>query len=284
MSARRRVTLRAQWLGQQLRELRDANELTLNDAADYLQRNNGTVSRFETGEYPIRRPDLMALLDLYGVSDGQRRSALMKLSEEVWQKGWWDGYAEDVAGWLIDYVWLESRAETIHTFDITAIHGLLQTRDYAEALIRTTDPEASDVQVDRWVELRMTRQEILDREDSPHLSVILDEAALRRTVSGPQVMVTQLSHLVAYAQRPNIEIRILPFRAGAHPSTAGAFRILTMADPFPEVAYVESPAGTVYIETPETDRLVSLYDRLWRQALGQAESVEWISKTAEELR
>lgn len=283
MSARRRVTLRAQWLGQQLRELREANELTLNDAADYLQRNNGTVSRFETGEYPIRRPDVMALLDLYGVSDGQRRSALMKLSEEVWQKGWWDGYADDVAGWLIDYVWLESRANAIHTFDITAVHGLLQTREYAEALIRTADPDASDAQVERWVELRMARQEVLDRDDPPRLSVILDEAALQRVVGGPTIMAAQLGRL-ADSSRSNIDVRILPFRAGAHPSTSGAFSVLTMTDPFPEVAYVESPAGAIYIETPETDRLVTLYDRLWQGSLEADDSAELIAKAAEELQ
>ena len=98
MAAPQWVTLRSQWLGQQLRELREANGLKIKEVAEYLQRDPGTVSRFESGFYPIRRPDLMALLGLYGISDRKRRDALMTLSEDVWQKGWWDGYAGDVAG------------------------------------------------------------------------------------------------------------------------------------------------------------------------------------------
>lgn len=284
MSAQRRVTLRAQWLGQQLRELREANDLTLRDAADYLQRSSGTVSRFESAEYPIRRPDVMALLDLYGVSDERRRAGLMKLSEEVWQKGWWDGYSEDVAGWFVDYVWLENRADRIRMFQVTPIPGLLQTRTYAENVIRAAEPEASSAQVERWVELRMTRQEILDREKPPYLHAVLDEAALRRTTGGPKVMAQQLAHLAECADRPYIDIRVLPFSAGSHASPAGAFSILHMTDPFPEVAHVESPAGAIYIETPDSDHLVALYDRLVEEALGAAESANLISATAEELQ
>src|SRR5262245_6216725 len=108
MAAPKQVTLRAQWLGQELRELRAAKRLMLREAAAYLQRDPSTVSRFESGEYPIRRPDLMALMDLYGVADAARRDNLMKLSQEVWQKGWWDGYADDVTGSFVDYIWLES--------------------------------------------------------------------------------------------------------------------------------------------------------------------------------
>ena len=284
MSPRRRVTLRAQWLGQQLRELREANGLTLSDAADYLQRNQATVGRFETAEYPIRRPDVMALLDLYGVSDGQQRTALMKLSEDVWQKGWWDGYADEVAGWFVDYVWVESRATEIRSFDDTLLPGLLQTPRYAEAAIRAADPEASADQVARWIELRMTRQQVLAGEDPPQLMAILDEALLHRLVGGPEVIREQLLHLVACANLSNIQMRLLPFRTGAHASPSGAFKLFTMADPYPEVAYAETPAGAIYVETPDTDRFEKTYDRMWKATLGAAESAELISATAEGLQ
>lgn len=284
MGAQRRVTLRAQWLGQQLRELREANDLTLRDAADYLQRNSGTVSRFESAEYPIRRPDVMALLDLYGVSDERRRTGLMKLSEDVWQKGWWDGYSEDVAGWFVDYVWVESRAQTIRSFDNTLLPGLLQTREYAESAMRCADPDLSTEQLARGLELRMTRQHILTGENAPHLSVVLDEALLRRAVGGPHVLREQLDHLVTCAQLSNVDLRVLPFRTGAHASPTGEFKLFTMADPYPEVAYVETPAGAIYVETPDTDRFVTRYDRLSKATLGAAESVELISATAEEFQ
>jgi hypothetical protein len=103
------------------------------------QRNTATVSRFESGEYPIRRPDLMALLDLYGVSERRKRDGLLRLSEDVWQKGWWDGYKPDVECQFVDYMWLESRATAIRAFDCVVLPGLLQTREYAEAVITAAD-------------------------------------------------------------------------------------------------------------------------------------------------
>lgn len=283
MAAPKWVTLRSQWLGQQLRELREANDLILKDVAEYLQRDPATVSRFESGGYPIRRPDLLALLDLYGVADSRRREALMKLSQEVWQKGWWDGYAGEVVGWLIDYVWLESRAREIRTFDNTLLPGLLQTEDYARAVITAADFDVDAEQRARWLELRMTRQGILDGGNFPRLAAIIDEAVLRRQVGGPECLVAQLHRLAEHAIQPNIEIRVLPFSAGAHASPTGAFRILTIEKPFPEVAYAETPKGAIYVESPDTERLVQTYDELQKLALTPRESVELISAIAEEL-
>ncbi|MGH3940727.1 MAG: Scr1 family TA system antitoxin-like transcriptional regulator [Pseudonocardiaceae bacterium] len=140
---------------------------------DFLQRNASTVSRFESGEYPIRRPDLMALLDLYGVSDRRKRDGLLRLAEDVWQKGWWDGY-EELERQFVDYVWLESRANTIRAFDCILLPGLLQTRDYAQAVITAADWEAEPAQITRWVQVRMDRQAILHQDAPPQISVIID--------------------------------------------------------------------------------------------------------------
>ncbi|WP_214410874.1 helix-turn-helix domain-containing protein [Sphaerisporangium fuscum] len=284
MAAPKWVTLRAQWLGQQLRELRDANGLLLRDAAEYLQRDPSTVSRFESGEYPIRRPDMLALLDLYGVADGRRREDLMKLSQEVWQKGWWDGYADEVAGAFIDYVWLESRARRIRTFDNTLLLGLFQTEHYARAVITAAEFDADTEQINRWVALRMARQEVLQSENPPHVLSIVDEAVLHRKVLGARDLSVQFQRLVELAARPNIEIRVLPFSAGAHASPTGAFRILTMEERFPEVAYAETPKGAIYVETPDNRRLVQAYDELRKLTLDPKESADLISATAEDLR
>jgi transcriptional regulator with XRE-family HTH domain len=282
MAAEKWATLRSQWLGQELRDLREANGMFLRDAAEYLQRDPGTLSRFESGAYPIRRPDLLALLDLYGVSDGHRRESLLKLSQEVWQKGWWDGYADDTAGSLIDYVWLESRSIHIRTFDNVVILGLLQTEDYARTAIAAADFQSTQQQRDRWLELRMARQRILSADNPPRLSTIIDEAALRRSVGGRDCMQGQLRHLLSQAARPNIEVRVMPFTAGAHASPTGAFRILTMQNPYPEVACADTPKGTIYIESPDTDRFVRRYDELRKIALGPQESMEFISELARE--
>ncbi len=275
-------TLRAQWLGQQLRELREEADMTLRDAGEYLQRNPSMVSRFESAETPIRRGDVTALLDLYGVADTQRRAGLLKLSQDVWQKGWWEGYADDVAGWFMDYVWLENRAREIRSFDDTLILGLLQTKDYARAAITAADPEATEEQVDRWVELRTMRQHVLRGEDPPTLRAILDESLLHRMVGGRAVMRAQLARLLEATGQPHIEIRVLPLRGGAHASPTGTFKLLTMPDPYPEVAYTETLAGAIYVESPETERFIAAYDLLWEASLPTDQSAELISATLKE--
>ncbi|ACY99295.1 MULTISPECIES: helix-turn-helix domain-containing protein [Thermomonospora] len=282
MRTPQRATLRSQWLGQQLRELREKSGLLLKDAAEYLQRDPGTVSRFESGFYPIRRPDLLALMDLYGVSDPQRREALLRLSQDVWQKGWWDGYVHDVAGSMIDFVWLEARATHIRSFAAIVVPGLLQTPEYAEHVIRVNEPGASPDQIKRWLELRMTRQRLLDGDTPPRLSVILDEAVLHRQIGTPAIMAAQLRHLIEYAARPTVDIRVLPFRAGTPAGTYGTFDIFTLPDSFPEVAYTETLAGAIYIESPDTERFIRAYDGHESLALGPADSIELISALAEE--
>ncbi|MBT8227475.1 MAG: helix-turn-helix domain-containing protein [Dactylosporangium sp.] len=283
MGTRQGPTLRAQWLGQQLKELRERAGFTLRQTADFLERDPSTISRIESAEYPVRRADLMALLDFYPVSDRQRRDALLALREDIWRKGWWDGYAEDVDHRLIDYVWLESRARAIHTFDNTLLPGLLQTREYAREAIVAADFDASTDQIERWVELRMARQGILNGEKPPQLLSAIDEGVLRRIVGGTKITQAQLRRLAGCAEQPNVEIRVLPFQAGAHTSPIGTFRILVMPEPYPDVAYAETLTGAVYVESPHVERLAQAYARLRDAALGPDESIELILALAKEL-
>lgn len=277
-----RPTLRAQWLGQSLRELRDANGMTLARAADFLQRNASTVSRFESGEYPIRRPDLMALLDLYGVADRRKRDGLLRLSEDVWQKGWWDGY-EELEQPFVDYVWLESRATTIRAFDCVLLPGLLQTRDYAQAVITAADWEAGPEQIARWVQVRMDRQAILHQDAPPRVSVIVDEPVLRREIGGTEVLRDQLTHLLACAELPQLDLRVLPSGIGAHASPSGGFLVFMIAEPDMDIGYAETVGGAVYVEPPDSARFVRVYHRLFDNALEPAQSAELIRAIGEDL-
>ncbi len=283
MPTKPRPTLRAQWLGQSLRQLRESAGMTLQRAAEFLQRNAATVSRFESGEYPIRRPDLMALLDLYGVSERRRRDGLLRLSEDVWQKGWWDGYAADVEHQFVDFVWLESRATSIRAFDCIVLPGLLQTRDYAEAVITAAEWEAGPEQIARWVQLRMDRQAVLHGAEPPRVSVIVDEPALRREVGGSGVLRGQLAHLLACAELPNLDLQVLPASLGAHASPNGGFLVFTIAEPDMDVGYAETVGGAVYVEPPDSERFARVYDRLLVNALGLAESAELIGAIREDL-
>ncbi|MFD1536950.1 helix-turn-helix domain-containing protein [Nonomuraea guangzhouensis] len=282
MSGKRGVTLRAQWLGKHLRELRESAGLTLKEAGDYLQRDASTVSRFEAGLYPARTPDVIALLDLYGVTIPNERETLTRLSREVWQNGWWDDYSGDVSHGIVDYAWLENRAEKISSFDAFVIPGLLQTRDYMEAVIRAEDPDASSEQIERWIEFRLTRQKILT-DDGPVFSTILEEYALRRMVGGPKVMRSQLAHLTGQASCPNVEVLVLPVSAGAHASPDGAFRIFELPEPYPAVAYVPTPAGSIYVEGQAAERLRVKYDRIHRDSLDAKDSLELIAAVADSL-
>ncbi|MFE1170341.1 helix-turn-helix domain-containing protein [Nocardiopsis sp. NPDC058789] len=274
---KRRPTLRAQWLGKMLKELREQNGLKLTDTAEYLQRSFSAISKFESGALPVREPEVLALMDLYGVEGEQQRASLLRLSKEISRTGWWEKYSSEIADWFIDYMWLESRADRIRTFDITPVNGLVQTAAYAEALFRAANPHDSSAQIERGVELRMSRQAILEGENAVQLDIVMEEAALQRMVGGREVMKDQIRHLLACSERPNIGIRVVPFEAGALVSPDGGFRLIDMEDPFPLIAYSVSPAGGFYLESEEAGHLAALYDRLQGMSLSPEDSVAFIA-------
>lgn len=284
MESKRGPTLRAQWLGQQLREWREAQRLTLKDAGDYVQRDPATVSRMESGIVPARTPDVLAFLNLYQVDDERQRQALENLSRDVWQKGWWDGYAEHVAGALMDLSWLESRAQGIRSFDALVLPGLLQSEGYARATIQAADPDVSAEQFERWVEFRRTRQYVLDRCNPPSLFAIVDEGLLRRPIGGPAAMRTQLAYLLEATKRANVELRVLPYRAGAHASPDGCFRLLEMPEPYPEVAHMDTAGGSLYVESDRVTRLAAAYDRMRQATLDADESAALIAAAMEGMQ
>lgn len=277
MVDQRAPTLRAQWLGNELREMRERAGLNLKEVGEFLRRNPSTVSRFESGLLPARVAEVLAYLEICGVDDPRRREDLKAMSGELFRKGWWDGYANDVASCLIDRIWLESRAVAIGYFSTMVVPGLLQTREYAEATIRAAHPDAAEEQIQRWIEVRMTRQQLLDRDEPLLLTAVIDEAVVRRLVGGPAVMRGQLAHLIAQAQRPDVQIRVLPFAVGCHPSPDGPFDIFRMAEPYPDAACMQTPAGAIYVESDRALPLVTTYDRLCDAALSTGDTVAFLS-------
>jgi len=279
MGARRGPTLRAQWLGKHLKEFRESAKLTLRQAGDYLQRDAATISRLESGIIPARVSDVLALLNLYGVDDQKARDGLEQLSRDIWRKGWWDGYATDSLAGMLDHAWLEARAEGIRSYEAMVVPGLLQTRDYALAVISAGDPNIPGEQIERWVDFRMDRQRVLDAEPTPKLEIVLDEAVLHRMIGGPNVMCVQLEHLSKAMNRPNVTVRILPFVAGAHASPEGPFTIFDMPEPYSDATYVETRGGAVYTEAEGAEIFVRAYDSLQSIALTPDESMAVIRTT-----
>jgi hypothetical protein len=263
-----------------LRQLREQNNLTLKEAAEYLQKDLSSLSRFELGTFPVRRGDLLALMDLYGLDDKTQRETLLNLCGEVWQTGWWHKYTGadgDFWGSTIDFVWLESRAESIKAFSALVVPGLLQTPAYARAIMDVVNDGASEEQKDRWVSLRIERQKILNGERLLSHEVVFDEAALRRSFGGPEVMAEQLGRLRALAEDEQIRMRMIPFEAGGHLSPEGAFILLDLGDPFTTVAHVESPGGGLYLERGDVDKLTDIFDGLQKMALSPGDSIAFVA-------
>ncbi|MEV5412199.1 helix-turn-helix transcriptional regulator [Thermopolyspora sp. NPDC052614] len=275
------MTLRAQWLGRELRRLREANGLRLKEVGEYLQRDGATVGRFEVGLYPARTQDVRALLDLYGVDDERRRATLIKIAGEVWQTDWWDSYSDDLDKRVIDYAWVESRARRISSYDALVVPGLLQTVGYMEALIQ--DEERSGSASTSGAEFRLRRQEILLGPEPPHIEALIDEGLLQRAPGGRAVLREQLEHLVKLAHRPTIDLRVLPFSATGSASLYGSFRIFEMSEPYPDVGYVETPVGGLYVETDGVERLKMKFNRIRRGSCDSAESIELIEAALSRL-
>lgn len=283
MPGKRPPTLRSQWLGQLLKEARTDADMTLQDAASYLSTDKGTMSRYESGRIPAKPQDVVTLLNLYGVDDLVRRDALIDLSREAWRRDWWDGYEGDLTQSFIDYAWLEDRATAIRSFEVLAFSGLIQTREFAQAIIRAHSQDEDHKYIDRGVEFRMERQRVLRKAAPPKLSYVVDEGLLHRPFGGPQIMSQQLSRLVELMRAGTAEIRVLPYTVGAHCGVRGPFQIFDLPQPFPTVGYAETMAGSVYVESENVDRFVSTYDRLRNLAMDPDTSAELIAKAAKEM-
>ncbi|REE96192.1 helix-turn-helix domain-containing protein [Thermomonospora umbrina] len=277
-------TLRSQWLGKHLRELREAAGLTLREAGDHVQRDQGALSRWEAGLVPVRVPDVIALLNLYGVDDLRIRDGLERLSRDIWQKGWWDDYAGEAKTRILDYAWIESRATRVKSYDAIVVNGLLQIRDYAHAVMAAAGPEDSPTTLARWWEFRSKRQQELTSEDPLRLHAIVDEAVLHRLIGGAETMGAQLAHLVAMVELPNITIQVLPFSAGAHASPSGPFTVFEMPEPYPDLAYIETQGGSVYLEADGAEKFSRAYDGLQDSALSPEESAAFIGAHLSRLR
>lgn len=279
-------TLRGQLLGQQMRQLRQQTGLTLEQAAAYLNRDQSGLGRFERAEWPFPRQDVQLLLDLYGVGERPMRDYYLRLSEEAWRRDEWETEFDDAIydRSFVDLPWLEGRATHIFAFDLMLVHGLLQTPEYAAAVIRAVEgSQPNDALIDRWVELRLARQRVLNGDQAKPFSWIVTEAALRAVVGDAGIMRAQLDRLEQLSRQRHISIRVLPAALGGHVSAQSGFMLFQMPHPYPEVAYVEGLVGRLFLEWPKSSRFVQAYDRLRQVALPEADSARLISTISEEL-
>jgi transcriptional regulator with XRE-family HTH domain len=235
-------------VGTRLRQLRETAEISRADAGYAIRASHAKISRLELGRTSFKRRDVADLLTLYGVRDQAERDAVLALVEQANTHGWWHAYADVVPGWFQTYLGLEQAAGMIRTWEVQLVPGLLQTADYARAVIRLNRHLSAD-EVERRVELRMRRQHVLDRPEPTRLWAVIDEAALRRPIGGAATMRAQIEHLIRLCALPHVTVQVLPFSAGGHAGVGGPVTILRFPqDMLPDVVYLEQLAGAFYLD------------------------------------
>jgi transcriptional regulator with XRE-family HTH domain len=267
-------SLRRRRLAAELRTLREQSGLSATEAAKKLGWQPSRISRIETRQSGLTAPDLRKLLDEYGVEDTGYRGYLAELARRVNERGWWQKYAGLIGSEYADLIGLEAEARTIRTYQQELVPGLLQTPEYARAVIRASRPTDTSEEVNRRGDIRTERQEILTRDDPPpaRFSVVLSEGVLRRPVGGYDVMREQLEYLMRPRDRANVTVQVLPFDAGVHPSMVGPFTAMTFPDPDDlGVVNVENAAGALFLEEPAELRI---YEELWSTLQASALSAD----------
>ena len=281
MAERRHPSVRARQLAAQLRRLREAATLTGEDVAVRLGWSASKVSRIETAQTPISADDdLQRLLDLYQVTEAER-SRLTELGHNASQRGWWDAYGDTFRPEVATLTALEADAESMRWYHPTVLPGLLQTEQYARAVLKAHLFMAPPTRIERRVQARLAGQPILFRDNAPELAVILDEAVILRAIGGPEVQQGQLAHLLEMSRRPKISVQIIPFSAGGHPAMTGGFTILRFPGSLEDVVYVENMTSDLFVESEEDVHRYGLaFERLRTEALGPEESAAFIAEVA----
>ncbi|HEX6471890.1 MAG TPA: helix-turn-helix transcriptional regulator [Streptosporangiaceae bacterium] len=277
-------TVRLRRLGNELKRIREDAGLSLDAAGIRLGRSASSLSKIENGRVVLPRRDLTFILDRYAVTDEPLREMLYALARNGRKKGWWRQYGDALSPPGMDLMSLEDDAAVISTFQAIVIPGLLQTEDYAHALMESA-VRVVPRDVDRLLRVRMARQQILARERPPRLRAVMGEAVLRQLVGGRAIMRAQLRYLAEMSQDIHVALRVLPFEAGAHVSTQGSFMILGFSPPTDfSVVHLESLEGSLWVEEDESVRRYGLaFDQLRASALSEIESRHLIERVAADL-
>ncbi|MCN9239279.1 helix-turn-helix domain-containing protein [Streptomyces sp. RY43-2] len=281
MSAR--TTTRRRQLGVMMRKLRARKGLTLEEAGGLVGVSKATVSRYETQAGAVKWIVIDALCREYGATDAERR-AVVALAKDAKQQGWWRPFADSIPESMNLLLTLEDEAVREDHFCCVYVPGLLQTRAYSTALQKANEVPLEPEEIERLVDIRMKRQEILTRPKPPRLWAILDESVIRRVVGSPEIMKEQLGRLLEANESPHITLQVLPFSKGAHAAALGNFVIIGGAEAALDVVYVDFHTGSLFLEEDEElDRYRLAFQYLRAQALDMEASSAMIHRARKEL-
>ncbi|MGH3770074.1 MAG: helix-turn-helix domain-containing protein [Pseudonocardiaceae bacterium] len=266
-------------LGARLRRQREAAGHLQEHAAKALDCDTSKISRIENGRSGLKAAELEKLLDLYQVT-GPERQELLEVGKEARQRGRRKLYGDTLPGYFRRFIDLEADATEIRCYEGELVPGLLQTEDYARALIRSALFGAEKTEVDRRVKIRMDRQAILTRATPPppQLWCVLGEAVFARPVGGPEVLRAQMEHLLQITTEPaTVTVQVLPFSVGAHPALGASFILFSLSTAVPAIGHIDALGLTnTFVEREGVAILVAHFDRLRAITLGPEESREFI--------
>ncbi|MFF4834712.1 helix-turn-helix domain-containing protein [Streptomyces sp. NPDC001315] len=275
-------TVRRRRLGQELRRLRELKGMTAEEVAERLLVSQSKISRLENGRRSISQRDVRDLCGVYEVEDVRIVDSLMQMAKDSRQQGWWHSFG-DIPYSV--YIGLETDAASLRVYDPQVVPGLLQTRQYAEALIAGALPETASADIEKRVQVRMRRQERISTPENPlRLWTVLDEAALKRVVGNKSLMRDQLEHLVEQSQLPHVTVQVIPFDMGAHPGLNGQYAILEFPDAADSsVVYIEGVTSDLYLEKAnDVQKYSVMYEHLRAQALNVDQSRQFIADIAKD--
>ena len=272
-------------VGIQLHRLREAAGVTPERAGHAIRASRSKISRMENGLVRFKERDVTDLLTLYGITDAKTRDGLVALAKQANTPGWWARYGDILADWFELYLGLEMAASVIRTFELQFVHGLFQTEDYARAVTVLGHTAAPKDEIERRVNIRLRRQDMLTAAKPPQVWSVIDERALRRPVGGPVVMRAQLEHLIEVSALRHVTIQVVPFAQGGHAAAGGSFTILRFGDPdVPDVVYLEQLTSALYLDKREdVDHYMEVMNHLSTEGLTPAQSVRFITEIIREL-
>lgn len=273
-------------VGAHLRRLREKSGLTRAEAGESIRSSESKISRLELGRVGFKERDVVDLLSLYGEHDEQERAALLTRVREANAPSWWRSYSDVMPNWFPRYLGLEATATLIRTYEVQFVPGLLQTEDYARAVVPLAPAVKHQDEIARRVRLRLERQQLLTRPDPPQLWAVVDEAALRRPVGGARVMRDQLEALISIVTKmPHVRVQVLPLAAGAQVAAGGSFTILRFAQPdLPDVVYLEQLTSAMYLDDrADVDFYFDTVNRLFVEAAPLSDTVRILTRLIDDL-
>jgi transcriptional regulator with XRE-family HTH domain len=276
-------------LGERLRRLREAQYISRKEAGEAIRVSDVTIAQLELGRSGFRERDVVDLLTIYGVTDQTERATLLALAAQANTRGWWHAYGDVLPDWLHTYLGLEQAADVIRSYEAQFVPGLLQTRDYARAVIALGrfDPtrRPPNDRLERQLELRMRRQRILHTSEGPHLWTVIDEAALRRPIGGRDVQRAQLRHLITMSELPHVTVQVMPFEVGGHAAAGGSFTLLRLPErEVPDAVFIEQLLGATYPDEGEDiETYRHVMDRVVVEAAPTGQTPEILQRIAGEL-